>query len=263
MLIDMHVHTFSEKIAAKALSALSGYSGLTPLTDGTVRDTVAHMDMWGVDKAAALSIATKPSQQSIITEYSKSIKSERLLPFGSVHPDSEDINDELVRISQSGLYGVKLHPDYQGFKIDEKRVYDMYDAISQLGLPVLFHSGFDWYSPDVIHCTPEKILKVRAAFPHMKMILAHLGANRMWQQVYDEIAGIGGETYLDTAFTLECDNEIMEKIINRHGADRVLFASDCPWASPGDIKRKIESLGISDDDKEKIFSLNAERLLGI
>lgn len=263
MLIDLHVHAFNEKIAAKALSALSGYSGLTPITDGTVEDTVRHLDEWGVDKAAVLSIATKPSQQRVITDWAVSIKSERLLPFSSVHPDAEDCLEELERIKENGLYGIKLHPDYQGFKIDEERVFGIYDLCQQLGLPVLFHSGFDFYSPDMIHCTPERAVTVIKNFPRLKVILAHLGANRMWQQVYDSLAGMDGEIYLDTAYTLECDDEIMEKIIKKHGADRVLFASDCPWQSSRDIHEKILALDISDDDKEKIFHTNAERLLGL
>ncbi|MBR6338069.1 MAG: amidohydrolase family protein, partial [Ruminococcus sp.] len=141
MLIDMHVHAFNEKIAAKALAVLVGNSSLTPLTDATTAGTLKKLDEWGVDKAAILSIATKPSQQGIINSWAASIKSERLLPFGSVHPDADDWYDELVRIKRSGLYGVKLHPDYQGFKIDEPRLFPVYEACAELSLPLLLHSG--------------------------------------------------------------------------------------------------------------------------
>ena len=55
----------------------------------------------------------------------------------------------------------------------------------------------------------------------------------------------------------------MEKIISKHGSDRILFASDCPWQSPALIAQKIDSLDISDDDKENIFFKNACRLLNI
>ena len=263
MLIDLHVHAFNDKIASKALAALVGYSSLTPLTDGTVDGAVKKLDEWGVDKAAILSIATKPSQQGIINSWAATIKSDRLLPFGSVHPDADDWADELVRIKALGLYGIKFHPDYQGFKIDDERMLDIYDACAQLGLPVLFHSGFDYYSPDVIHCTPERALKAAGQIKGLRMILAHLGANRMWQQVFDELAGVEGEVYFDTAFTLECPDELMEKIILKHGAERVLFASDCPWASSREIAQKIERLRLTDDMKEMIFHQNAERLLGL
>ena len=263
MLIDMHVHAFNEKIAAKALAVLVGNSSLTPLTDATTAGTLKKLDEWGVDKAAILSIATKPSQQGIINSWAASIKSERLLPFGSVHPDADDWYDELVRIKRSGLYGVKLHPDYQGFKIDEPRLFPVYEACAELSLPLLLHSGFDYVSPDVIHCTPERALKVIGQVRGLRLILAHLGANRMWQQVYDTLAGAGDEVYFDTSFTLDCPDELMERLILKHGADRVLFASDCPWASPADIAKKIDRLHLTDDMKEKIFHKNASQLLGI
>ena len=257
----MHVHAFNEKIAAKAIEALSGYSSLSPLTDGTLVDTLKKLDSWGVDKAAILSIATKPTQQRIINSWAESIKSERLLPFGSIHPDADDWADELVKIKNAGLYGIKLHPDYQGFKIDEDRLMPIYQMCAELSLPVLLHSGFDYYSPNEIHCTPQRALNVIKRVGGLKLILAHLGANRMWQQVCDTLAGVDGEVYFDTSFTLECPDELMEKIILKHGAERVLFASDCPWASSADIVRKIDRLHLTDDMKEKIFHLNAERLL--
>ena len=204
MLIDLHVHAFNEKIAAKALAALVGYSGLEPLTDGTLADTLSKLDEWGVDKAAILSIATKPSQQGIINSWAAKIKNERLLPFGSIHPEADDWADELVKIKEAGLYGIKLHPDYQGFKIDEERLFPVYELCSELGLVVLLHSGFDYYSPQEIHCTPERALNVIGKVKGLKLVLAHLGANRMWQEVFDKLAGADGELYFDTAFTLEC-----------------------------------------------------------
>ena len=93
------------------------------------------------------------------------------------------------------------------------------------------------------------------------MIFAHLGGNGEWDKVLDSLAGCGGEVYLDTSFTLDCENELMEKIIKKHGSDRILFASDCPWQSPALIAQKIDSLKLSDGDKEKIYYKNAMRLL--
>ena len=138
MIIDFHTHAFSEKIAQKAMSELAGTSGLTPYTDGTVRSLLKHMDETGVDKSVVLPIATKPSQQKIINSWANEIMSDRIYPFGSVHPDADDACEMLEEIKDSGLYGVKLHPDYQGFFADDERVYPVYEKCVQLGLPVVF-----------------------------------------------------------------------------------------------------------------------------
>lgn len=262
LLIDFHVHCFNEKIAEKAISVLQERCELEPFTRGLVSQTTALFDKWGVDRGVLLPIATKPSQQKVINDWAAEQDGGRFISFGSVHPDAEDISEELDRIVALGLHGIKLHPDYQGFMVDEERLDPVYDEIEKRGLPVIFHAGFDVFSPSLIHCPPERALNMIKKHPHMKIVLAHLGGNDCWQQVYDVLAGTDGEVYFDTAFTARyLTDGLMEKIIRRHGTDRILFASDCPWDDPSEIKRKIMSLGISDDDKEKIFSGNASRLL--
>lgn len=264
MVIDLHVHCFDPKIAERAIGGLKECSGIEPLTNGLVENTAERFDSWGVDRGALLPIATKPSQQRTINDWCVKQDGGRFISFGTVHPDAEDLFEELDRIVSLGLHGVKLHPDYQGFMVDEDRLDPLYDELERRGLPVVFHAGYDVFSPKLIHCPPERALKMLEKHPRMKVVLAHLGGNDCWQQVCEILAGIGGEVYFDTAFTSRyCPDELMEKIIRRHGADRILFASDCPWDDPLAIKEKIERLGISDDDKEKIFSGNARRLLDI
>ncbi|MBQ8966175.1 amidohydrolase family protein [Ruminococcus sp.] len=263
MLIDFHVHCFNPKIAARAIAALQERADIPPLTNGLIEDTVKRFDEWGVDRGVLLPIATKPTQQRVLNDWCAEQDGGRFISFGSVHPDAEDLCEELDRIVALGLHGIKLHPDYQGYMIDDERVDFMYDEIEKRGLPVVFHAGFDVVSPALVHCPPERSLKMLKKHPRMKVILAHMGGNDSHQQVLDLLAGIDGEVYFDTAFTGRyLTDELMEKIIRKHGADRILFASDCPWDSPAVIREKILRLGISDDDKEKIFSANALRLLG-
>lgn len=265
MIIDFHTHAFNPKIARRAVDKLEAISGLTPYTRGLVSELTDRFDEWGVDKGVMLSIATKPSQQKVINDWAAQINEEndRIIAFGSVHPDAEDAIEEIDRIKELGLYGIKLHPDYQSFMVDDPKLDDIYEHIAETGLPVIFHAGFDCMSPELIHCPPERTAKMLKRHPDMKVILAHLGGNDMWQDVYDMLAGMDGELYFDTSFTAACPDELMKKIIDRHGCQRILLGSDCPWESTQKMIEKILRLNLSDDEREAVLGLNAARLLGL
>ena len=264
MIIDFHTHAFSEKIVERAMNGLAGTSGLKPFTDGTVSGLLRQMDKSKVDISVILPIATKPSQHDVINQWASSIRSDRIYPFGSVHPFGDDALETVERIKSLGLYGIKLHPDYQGFFAGDKKAYPLYDLCQQLDMPITFHAGFDPLSPETIHGTPEMFEQIHKDFPKLTIILAHLGGMYCWDIVERHIAGIDGNVYLDTAVIAgEIGEKLLKRIIQKHGADRILMASDCPWDDPAEEIRMIESLDISNNDKEKIFFKNAEKLLGI
>jgi hypothetical protein len=168
-----------------------------------------------------------------------------------------------MRIKSLGLYGIKLHPDQQNFMADDPKLDSLYDTIAKSGLPLILHAGFDFASPELIHCPPERALNLIKHHPDLKVVFAHLGGNECWDDVYNLLAGVDGEVYFDTAYTLNCSDELMKKIIDRHGVDRILLGSDCPWESTQKIIEKILRLGLSDIDRKKIFGENAQRLLNL
>jgi hypothetical protein len=261
--IDFHVHAFSGKIAGRTIEKIAGICGISPATDGTLEGTLQAMEQWGVDGMALLSIATKPSQHEVVNNWAASCRSDRVFPFGSVHPDGEALK-ELERIKALGLYGIKLHPDYQNFFVDEERLLPIYRRCGELGLPVILHAGMDPVSRDCVHCTPERAARVLAAVPETTFVLAHLGGMQMWNDVETLLAGRFENLFLDTALTgTYTEAGQMLRIIRRHGAERVLLASDCPWERTPDTVAKIKSLGLTTAEEKLIFAENAQRLLGI
>ena len=263
MIIDFHVHAFHAKVAEKAVSAIELESGVKPYTRGLVGQLVYRMDEWGIDRACLLSVATKPSQQRVINDWAAGLGNDRIIPFGTLYPTAEDVFEEAERIKKLGLYGIKLHPDDQRFMIDEPSLDGFYSFLEELGLPVIFHAGWDCSSPDLIHCPPERAVKMIKRHPKMKMIFAHLGGNDLWQQVYDVLAGIDGEIYFDTSYTAKCPDGLMTDIIRKHGAERILFGSDCPWESGAKMAEKLLRTGLTNGERELIMGKNAERLLGL
>lgn len=265
MYIDFHTHAFNKKIAERAITELEERANQKALTRGSVEELLEKMEEWKIDKSVLLPIATKPSQQKIINDWAAPLyesTDDKIIPFGSVHPDATDALEELERIKNLGLFGIKLHPDYQGFLIEDEKAYPIYDLCSELELPIVFHAGYDCYSPSLIHTRPEGAKKVHEKFPRLKIVLAHMGGCMLWNKVYDTLAGLDGEIYFDTSFTSEnMSQEMFEKMINKHGTDRILLASDCPWDNPTKEIKMIEKLSLSDTEKKKIYSENAIKIL--
>lgn len=263
MLIDLHFHAFTENIAAKAMEKLTVTCGVPAFTDGTLSAALSLFDECGVDKGVLLPIATKPSQQRTINDWALGCESDKVISFGTVHPDAEDLFEEMHRVKSLGLHGFKLHPEYQGFFINERRLDVMFSEFESIGLPVTIHAGFDPVSPDTTYCMPEPAAEMIKRHPKLRVILAHMGGNEYWEQSLEHICGLDGEVYLDTAYSLYMPDELMLKMIRKHGADRVLFASDCPWQSPALIFEKIDRLPLTSDEKDRIFFKNAADLLDL
>lgn len=268
MLIDFHVHAFSEKIVARTMEKLTHSCKLIPETDGTLKNTLEVMDKYGVDICVIMNIATKPSQHGILLDFAQQTKSERIYHFASVYPfaytpeEEQRLETDLIKIKAAGIKGIKLHPDYQEFMADDPHVFKIYEICQALGLYIMFHAGLDFISPDLIHNNPSAMLAVRKNFKSLGMIAAHLGGYAHWNEVLQLIAG--HDIYIDTSMT-SClpDDNLYKAIISKHGAENILFASDCPWNSPALIYNRIKSFDLPADDEELIFHKNAEHILSL
>lgn len=260
MVIDFHTHAFPEKIAASAIEKLSYASGgLIPQTDGTVDGLCSLMEKEGIDKSVVLAIATNEKQQTNVNDFIKSCESEHLIPFGSVYPHAPNVIDELERIHSMGVKGVKFHPEYQRFFVDDEKMKPIYEKISRLGLIVVFHAGEDFgYSPPY-RATPEH-LRNAARWIESPMVCAHWGGLGMGEDVLKYLCDI--PVYFDTSFGYgSMPKERAQRILDKKGADLMLFGSDCPWHAPSWDLKMLETLNLTQSEKEKILYKNAEKLL--
>lgn len=261
MLIDFHTHAFPERIAAKAVGKLAfDAGGLMPQTDGTLSSLKVEMAKDGVDISVVHSIATNPHQQHKVNDYAMEMnRDERIVAFGSVHPDAPDALEELERIKAAGLKGVKLHPEYQQFYADEERMRPIYRKISELGLITLFHAGFDYGFAPPYHGMPDHLLGARKWLDG-PVVAAHWGGMDCGVEVLDKLCG--EDIWFDLSFGYcAMPKYLAQQIVDKHTPDRLLFASDMPWHRPAWEKRLIDALDISDGDREKIFCRNAQKLL--
>lgn len=263
MLIDFHTHAFPEKIAANAVNKLSYTSGgVKPQTSGCLPSLKAEMAKDGVDMAVVLSIATNPHQQTNVNNFAMEMnKDNAIVAFGSVHPDAPNALEELERIKDAGLKGVKFHPEYQLFYPDEERMKPIYKKISSLGLVTLFHAGNDPAFMPPYKAVPERMLRALKWFDS-PVVAAHWGGLGCSTEVLDLLCG--ENIWFDLSFGYCTIPKIAaQRIIDKHGADKLLFASDMPWHRPSWEMRLLHSLDISATDMEKICCKNARKLLGI
>lgn len=266
MIIDFHTHIFPDKLAPRATAHLASLCHESPTTDGTAAGLLASMKRAGVSLSIALPVLTRVEQFDTVNTYAAEIsQTPGIISFGGIHPDDPSVNEHLDRITALGLRGIKLHPDYQHtFVDDEKNIHVIKGAVER-GLIVSIHSGWDSGYPEILHCSAERaarMLDIVGDAGRDRIVLAHSGCCRYPDEAIEHLAG--REVYFDLGYTLWYDEpEQTARVIRAHGADRVLFATDCPWNNQADDVRRLSELGLSDGELEAIRWKNAARLLGM
>ncbi len=277
MIIDFHTHTFPDNIAEIALKKLSTDGHIPYFTDGTVLGLENSMQKAGIDYSVVLPVATNPLKlHSMNTTSIKNNGRDNLIYFGAMHPDAPDWEEELKRLSQNGIKGIKIHPVYQGVDIDDPRYLKILNKAAELGIIVLMHSGDDIGFPGEVRCSPKMIANALKQIGDIKIVLAHMGGWKNWVEVAEYLAPTS--VMLDTSFSLgkitPLDNSYSDdfldllneeeflQLVNDFGSDRILFGTDSPWTDQKLSLEAINSLPILKEDKIKILSENAVKLLG-
>ena len=268
MIIDFHTHVFPDRIAEKTIDLLSKNGGIPPFSDGTVTGLRKRMKEACTDISVTLPVMTNPTQFDSINNFAKGIneafknESPRLISFAGIHPDCENIDKKMAFIRKSGFLGIKIHPDYQGTYIDDEKYVEILRAAKEYDLIVVTHSGIDAAYRETVRCTADRALRLIRKVPHSKLVLAHMGANEMHEEVLEALCG--EDVYFDTAYVLRfIGKDNFEAILKKHGADRILFASDSPWSNVKDDVNIMKSFGLNKNTENKILFENAKALLGI
>ena len=273
-LIDFHTHNFPDALAPRAIESMVHKlrGALLPVGDGTIATQLRDMDAAGVSKAVVCPVATKATQFRVILDRAKAVRdgefgeeaATRLVQLCSVHPADRDYEAHLKEVAAAGFKGIKLHPYYQDFRLDDPRVFPYFAALRDAGLFVIAHCGIDLGFTDVpMSCGPAQIATLLRAVPDLTFVAAHLG-------------GCGGnpphatdallefpKCHLDTAVVCCCDDDPeSQRVMSEWPADRLLFATDYFWRDETHIADWVRRFRPQPEDAAKIFCENAQRLLG-
>ena len=261
-IIDCHCHVYPDKIAHRAVEGISRFYDLPMCYEGKASTLIDESNKIGVCHNIIFSVATTPLQVGSINSFIAGCVKEgegRFTGLGSLHPDTENVVEEIENIKSLGLKGVKLHPDFQKFKINDERLFPIYKACCDASLPLLLHTGDYRYD----FSNPGRMADVLTKFPELTVIGAHFGGWSVWKEAADLLAAFEN-FYVDTCSSFHwLDKEKTVEIIRKYGAHKVLFATDFPMWSYEKEYDYFMNLDLSDEDRRKILYENAVKLFGI
>lgn len=256
-IIDMHTHVWPDKIAKIAIGGRR--HGLESFGDGTVAGLLAEMERSAIDRSVIFGIAERPELVDKANAFVGSQDRSTFIPFGTVHVALSPA-ENLESLRRHRIRGVKIHPLFQGFALDDPRLIEILAAIGD-ELPVIAHVGQGGSAADNARCTTPMIAALAERFPDAKLIGCHFGAYRQLEQSEQLLADL--PLYFDTSWppTLaDLDPDRVRRLIDRHGPERVVFGSDWPMASPGAEVAAVRALGLDEDAVAAILGGNARRL---
>ena len=266
MRVDVHTHVWPDRIADAVLQSMSSVVGFEAVAANTVDGIKAHMRASGVDKSVVLGIVDRPDQVIRANNWLISIQDDMLVPFGALHPGLENKADEVRRLRENGVKGIKLHPMMNSFFPDDPDMFPVYEEMGE-DMVLAIHSGsFPGTGPDeTIYASPDRIMNVVRRFPKLKIIAFHLGGFYMLDEAERELIG-RENVIIDTTWPpslREVAPETLNAIINKQGAHKVCLGTDYPLASQEAESAYIGSLPFTTTEIEGILGENARRLIGL
>jgi hypothetical protein len=232
----------------------------------TIPNLLDEMRATRVDRALVLPIAFGlPFGDDLSERWLRAIADAgaggRLLPGASVHPRDPEAVAKLRRYAAQGARAVKLHPAAQRFFPDAPEAMPIYEECARLGLPVVFHGGRAGIEPAYTHqfTLMRHYEGALRRFPELPFVIGHAGARDvadaipLAQRNPNAWLGIHGQGVTT-----------LHELIERVGADRLLFGSDWPFYHLAATLAKV--LIVTEgrpDDRYAILRGNADRLLGV
>jgi len=257
-IFDIHAHIYPDNIAEKAVKNIGRYYNIEMYGKGTVDGLLESGRQIGVDRYLVHSSATHAGQVKSINDYIAGVVTSHsnMIGFGTLHYDQKDIESEVERMIALGLKGVKLHPEFQNFVIDEPSMMPVYKAIAGK-LPLLIHMG----DRNKDSSSPIRLARVLDKFPDLVVIAAHFGGYSMWEDSRKYL--LGRNIFMDTSSSLAfLDPAEAVDMIRNHGAGKFMFGSDYPMWTHKDELDRFFRLDLSEAEREAILYNNAAKLFG-
>ena len=261
-IFDAHAHIYPEKVATKASCAIGDFYHIRMNCNGSVEGLLKVGKEGGIDRYLVHSVATTRQQVEPINRFllSEINAHPEFIGFMTLHQDltEDEIAAEVDFCIQNGFHGIKLHPDFQKFRIDSPEAHKIYDVVNGR-LPILFHTGDKRYD----YSNPYQLASVAKEYPHSYFIGAHFGGYSCWTEAETAYKGLDN-VYFDTSSSLSfMSPEDATRRIRLLGPERFFFGSDYPMWKPKDEFERLMRLSLTEKERENIFAQNLKAFLGL
>lgn len=201
---------------------------------------------------------------------------EKLTGFASCDPTQPEHLEELIyAFDRLKLAGLKMGPVYAGFDPRDSLCDPVYRYCQKRGVPILFHTGTTFNRMAPLEFTRPLLLdEVAMRYPHLKMVLAHLGhpwceeclvVIRKHPNLYADIAALYYRPWqFYNAMVMAQEYNVTHKL---------LFGTDYPFTSSADSINGVRNLNhvigaaslprVSEQAIEDIMQRDAFGLLGL
>jgi len=260
-IIDFHTHAFPDALAERAMRQLmSEAEGVTAYLDGRLSSLLRSMDANSIETSVLCCIATQPKQFEPIFAWCQEIASAQIVPFPSVHPADPQAVERIGQIARAGFKGVKMHPYYQNFVVDDPALCPLYEAMCDHNLMLTLHTGFDIAFERIEKASPRQILGLITRFPELKLITTHFGGWQQWDDVERYL--VGRKVVMEISWSLDyLTAEQAQRMLNSHPSEYLLFGTDSPWTDQAASIRAVEAMNLPNSLLERLFYKNARELL--
>lgn len=203
-----------------------------------------------------------------------------LVGFGTVDFDKNNLKDQVKKIKDLGLYGIKIHPAAQEVKIDSPQLFEVYEEAEKQGLFISFHTGLHWH-----RISDYQMLlfdEVAYNFPKLRFSMEHIGGYSFFREallimnnnsrseiphVYAGWTSIAMETdemgnTRQGAWSLTDDD--LCTLVHQAGYKTSIFGLDTPYKGIEQTQQAIErikNLPITEEAKRGILGENLKRVL--
>ena len=195
-----------------------------------------------------------------------------LIPFASVDPHAGKAAVSRARrlVTGHGARGFKFHPSLQAFEPNDPSYYPLYEALQELRVPALFHTGQTGIGAGqpggrgikLRYSAPMLLDDVAADFPDMPIVLAH--PSFPWQEEALSVAMHKAQVYIDlSGWAPKLFPPILVQYVNGPLRHKALFGSDYPVLTPERWLAEFAELPIRDEVRPLVLRQNAIKLLGL